>query len=206
MLPLRLPLSLVADAPPELDLGRYLTTCGLLVGLIVLLGWAFRRFVAGALKKRARARSLQIIDMLPLGGRQKLCVVRCYDRTFVLGLGADVHVVAELDAESVDAPAERSEPAADRRAFARELLAVHAELVEAEESENAARSAPTAPTTARERPSTPESATSASARPAPAPAPASAPTGAVRTASARPEPEELEHLRAALRRPEGVLG
>jgi flagellar biosynthetic protein FliO len=90
------------------DLTRYLLVCAGLLLLVGLLAWGARRFLAGALKARAARRSLQVMDVLPLGGRQRLAVVRCYDRTFLLGLGdKEVSLVSELD--GVLAP---TEPAA----------------------------------------------------------------------------------------------
>ena len=91
------------------DMTRYLMVCALLLGLIGGLAWLFKRFVATAVKSRAAKRSLQILDVLPLGGKQRMCVVRCYDRTFALGLGdKEVALIAELDpvtgAEPVSVP------------------------------------------------------------------------------------------------------
>ncbi len=91
------------------DLTRYLLVCGLLIALVGGLGWVFKRFLAGRFKARAAQRSLQIMDVLPLGGKQRLAVVRCYDRTFALGLGdKEVALIAELDA--VIAPAREHAP------------------------------------------------------------------------------------------------
>jgi flagellar biogenesis protein FliO len=85
----------------------------------------FRRVLRGSLRARAARRSLAVVDVLPLGTRQKLVVVRCYDRSFLLGVGdKEVSVVAELDPENEIAPA-RAAPvtaAAPRLPF-RELLA-----------------------------------------------------------------------------------
>jgi len=81
------------------DLTRYLAVCaGLLLG-VGGLAWAARRFLARTLRERAAKRSLQVVDVLPLGGKQRLAVVRCYDRTFLLGIGEkEVSLVSELDA------------------------------------------------------------------------------------------------------------
>ncbi|MBL8858662.1 MAG: flagellar biosynthetic protein FliO [Planctomycetes bacterium] len=80
------------------DMTRYVLVCVLLLGLICLAAYLFRRFVASAIKSKAAGRSLQIIDVLPLGGKQRMCVVRCYDRTFALGLGdKEVALIAEID-------------------------------------------------------------------------------------------------------------
>ena len=80
------------------DLSRYLLVCCGLLALVVALSWGFRRLVAQKLASRAARRSLAVIDVLPLGGRRQLSVVRCYDRTLVLGLGEkDVRLIVELD-------------------------------------------------------------------------------------------------------------
>lgn len=88
------------------DMTRYVLVCALLLGAIGLAAYLFRRFIATTVKARAAKRSLQIIDVLPLGGKQRLCVVRCYDRTFALGLGdKEVALISELDVEAAAAPA-----------------------------------------------------------------------------------------------------
>lgn len=88
------------------DMTRYLLVCALLLGLIGLAAWLFKRFIGTAVRTRAAKRSLQIVDVLPLGGKQRMCVVRCYDRTFALGLGdKEVALIAELDAVVEPAPA-----------------------------------------------------------------------------------------------------
>jgi len=81
------------------DLTRYLVVCAGSILLLLALAWLFRRYVAGHLRVRAAKRSLQVLDVLPLAGKQKLVVVRCYDRSFLLGLGEkEVRAIAELDA------------------------------------------------------------------------------------------------------------
>ena len=103
------------------DLTRYLLVCALLIALVAGLGWGLRRLLGRSMSVRAARRSLQVIDLLPMGGRQRLAVVRCYDRTFLLGVGErEVSLVAELD--PVLAPEQAPAPAeADRSAFARAL-------------------------------------------------------------------------------------
>jgi flagellar biogenesis protein FliO len=92
------------SGPQGPDLTRYLFVCLGLLGLVVLLAFLFRRFVAEHVKRRAAGRSLRIADVLPLGGKQKLVVVRCYDRSFLLGLGAaEVCSIAELDPQEPSA-------------------------------------------------------------------------------------------------------
>lgn len=133
-------LSIALIANPEtslagpLDLGRYVQVCVALVVLILGVGWLLRRFVAGSIRQKAAQRSLQVVDVLPLGGRRQLTVVRCYDRVFALGVGEkEVSLLAELEVEPGTAPesvppkinAVPSE--ADRQAFARELARAHSE-------------------------------------------------------------------------------
>ena len=96
------------------DLSRYLYVCTGLLAAILVLAWGFRRLVADRLKLRAARRSLAVIDVLPLGGRRQLSVVRCYDRTFVLGLGEkEVALITELDAAI---GSERADPATPPKA------------------------------------------------------------------------------------------
>jgi flagellar biosynthetic protein FliO len=105
---MQLPLLLALGAEPLQgpDLTRYFLVC---TGVIVaLLGaaWLFKRTLAGHLRARAAKRSLQVLDVLPLGGKQKLMVVRCYDRSFLLGVGEkEVRSIAELESEPNAAPA-----------------------------------------------------------------------------------------------------
>ena len=87
------------------DLTRYLVVCGFLILLVAGLGVALRRFAARGWRGRARARALEAVDVLPLGGRQKLAVVRCYDRSFLIGVGdKELCLIAALgeDAERSD--------------------------------------------------------------------------------------------------------
>ena len=93
---LELPLSVITvatlaaeTAPRALgngpDLTRYLLVCVGLISFVVFGGWAFRRLFKRVLVGKAARRSLQIVDLLPMGGKQRVAVVRCYDRTFALG-------------------------------------------------------------------------------------------------------------------------
>jgi len=81
-----------------IDMTRYALVCFGLVVVILVLGWGFKRFLAGNMSLRANKRAMKVVDMLPLGGKRQLAVVRCYDRTFLLGLGErEVSLVTELD-------------------------------------------------------------------------------------------------------------
>ncbi len=97
---------------------RYVLVCVGLLLAIVGVAAALKRLLGGALTRRAAARSLQVMDVLPLGGKQRLAVVRCYDRTFLLGLGEkELTAISELDA--VIAPQATAAPTrADTHAFA----------------------------------------------------------------------------------------
>ena len=80
------------------DLTRYGLVCALSIAALLALAWVFRRHVAVQLRSRAARRVLQVLDVLPLSGKQKLVVVRCYDRSFLLGLGEkEMQTIAELE-------------------------------------------------------------------------------------------------------------
>ena len=82
--------------------------CALVLS-IAALAYGFRRVVIGSIKTRALGRDLAVVDVLPLGGKRQLAVVRCYDRTFALGLGEkSVDLVAELDHAAVEADREQA--------------------------------------------------------------------------------------------------
>jgi flagellar biosynthetic protein FliO len=100
------------------DLTKYALVCGALLVAVFGAAWLLRRFLGGAIARRAAARSLQVIDVLPLGGKHRLAVVRCYDRTFLLGLGEkELSAISELD--GVIAPRTETPPSrADLTAFA----------------------------------------------------------------------------------------
>ncbi len=92
------------------DLTRYLLVCGFLIALIAALGFGFRKLLAGNLRARAAKRSLQTLDVLPLGSKQRLAVVRCYDRSYLIGVGEkEITLLADLEYEHETVPA--AEPA-----------------------------------------------------------------------------------------------
>lgn len=100
-------------SPGGPDLSRYFFVCGLLVACIAILGLAFRGLFARTLKARASRRSLQVVDVLPLGGKQRLVVVRCYDRVFLLGQGdKELRHLAELHDDEITPGAPRRERSA----------------------------------------------------------------------------------------------
>lgn len=110
------------------DLTRYFVVCGILLLVTAAVAWGFRRLVSGNLRTRASRRSLQVMDVLPLGRKRRLAVVRCYDRTFVLGLGdREISPIAELD-PAIE-PTDQTVPStADRTAFAQALQQVRAAM------------------------------------------------------------------------------
>jgi flagellar biogenesis protein FliO len=116
------------------DLTRYMTVCIVLIVAIGGLAYGFKRLVAGNLKTRAGKRSLQVLDVLPLGGKQRLAVVRCYDRTFALGLGdKEVTAIAELDPViGADQQSGDGEPT-DEQTFQRALAHVQQALAKTRE-------------------------------------------------------------------------
>ncbi len=84
------------------DLGWLMGVVAALVVAACGIAFGFRKLLLKTVKQRASQRELQVVDVLPLGGKRQLAVVRCYDRTFALGLGEkDVSLVAELDHEAI---------------------------------------------------------------------------------------------------------
>ena len=124
-----LTLALLAEIGPRAEgpnMTQYFGVCVALIVLIVLGGIGFKRVFARSLSARAAKRSLQIVDVLPLGGKQRLAVVRCYERTFIVGLGdKELCLVAELDAQAMPELAAKASGSlpfdADQSAFQRLL-------------------------------------------------------------------------------------
>jgi flagellar biogenesis protein FliO len=91
------------------DLGAMTAVIAVFLVCLLATGYGVRRLLGSAWRARAAKRSLSVLDVLPLGGRRQLVVVRCYDRTLALGLGdRDVSLLAELDTELVAAEVARS--------------------------------------------------------------------------------------------------
>jgi flagellar biogenesis protein FliO len=102
------------------DMTRYLIVCAVLLVAVAALGLGFRKLISRTVAARAAQRSLAVVDVLPMGGKRKLAVVRCYDRTFLLGLGErEIALISELDAALESAPTP-----ADTHAFADVLARV----------------------------------------------------------------------------------
>lgn len=103
------------------DLGWLMGVVAALVVAACGIAFGFRKLLLKTVKQRASQRELQVVDVLPLGGKRQLAVVRCYDRTFALGLGEkDVSLVAELDHEAIEL--DRKEREEERsQAFRRRL-------------------------------------------------------------------------------------
>lgn len=80
------------------DMTRYLLVCGGLIVAIGLLGWGMRRLLGSRFRPGASRRNLQVLEMLPLGGKRSLALVRCQERDFLVGLAEQgIRLVAELD-------------------------------------------------------------------------------------------------------------
>lgn len=121
---------LAAGSAP--DLTTLMVVALVLVALIGGLAFLFRRVVLVQLKQRAAGRDMAVLDVLPLGGKRQLAVVRCFDRTFALGLGEkDVTLVAELDHAAVQHDREGKPDAApsNDEAFRARLEAAKAQLL-----------------------------------------------------------------------------
>lgn len=120
------PRALAGGAAP--DLTWMAVVVASFVVTIAAIAFGFRKLVSGSMRTRASKRDLRVLDVLPLGGKRQLVVVRCYDRTFALGLAEkSVGIVAELDTDAIEADQktvveERSEAFNARLASARARL------------------------------------------------------------------------------------
>ncbi|MBK7878547.1 MAG: flagellar biosynthetic protein FliO [Planctomycetes bacterium] len=111
------------------DLTRYFTVLGILLAAILALAFGFKKLFAGAMRAKAAKRHLAIVDLLPLGGKQRLAVVRCYDRTFALGLGdKEVALIAELDSVHAEGRGLETPGPAERVEFASLLQRLQSRL------------------------------------------------------------------------------
>lgn len=134
-----------ATAAPAADgLQSSLTQAGiavaLLIGVIGLCGYGFKKLMQRTLVSRAERRSLTLVDVLPLGGKQKICVLRCYDRTFLVGVGeGDVSTLAELDSEIGRKEAPLAVEPDQKEAFLEVLSAEQRKAVLARAQEEVAR-------------------------------------------------------------------
>ena len=140
------PRSVAGGAP---DLTWLMAVAAVLVVVIGCVAYGFKRLVAGSIKARASRRELAVLDVLPLGGKRQLAGVRCFDRTFALGLGErDVSLVAELDHDAVAkdrAEREPGDPFKSRLEAARAQLLAVRDLVPAPRRSSARPAPPTTP-------------------------------------------------------------
>lgn len=111
------------------DLSRYFLVCAILIAVTAGVAWGLKKLLANNLQARASQRSLKVLDVLGLGGKRQVAVVRCYDRTFILGLGErEVSPIAELDSVIGSEEAVVAPRPADRAAFAHALEQVRKAL------------------------------------------------------------------------------
>ena len=97
--------TLTETIPTGPDLSRYFTVVGLMIAILLAVAYGLKRFAAVSGRLGRDRKGLSMIEVLPLGGRRQLAIVRCYDRTFALGLGEkNVSLIAELDAVSAQQP------------------------------------------------------------------------------------------------------
>lgn len=143
------------------DLTWLMGVVAMLLAAIAAMAFGFRKVVMGSMNNRAAKRDMRILDVLPLGGKRQLAVVRCYDRTFALGLGEkSVELVAELDDAAVEA--DRAKRTATQKtvasvperaqAFQERLVAAKARLLGAHAMGAGPEGAPSAPRAAEPAP------------------------------------------------------
>lgn len=99
------------------QLVRYWVVVGTLLGALFLASFLVKRLGLRQKLLRSARRSFQVLDVLPLGRGQRLCVVRCYDRTFLIGAGdKELCSITELDQAVVDNDLAKEPPSARRPA------------------------------------------------------------------------------------------
>lgn len=88
---------------PGPDMGQLASYLGISLAMILLVaggGLLVHRLLRGGWRVRAAQRSLRVVDLLPLAGKNQLAVVQVYDRTLVLGIGeGGVRLVTEWDTD-----------------------------------------------------------------------------------------------------------
>lgn len=128
------------------DLTQYGILIASLLAAVAFLAWAFKRFIGGNMIRKADERALQVCDVLPLGGKQKMAVIRCYDRSFFLGISDhQIDLIAELDANAIGANDKPMPLAAKHKdAFLRALQKVQA-VAPAPEPQRTVQPAPAPP-------------------------------------------------------------
>lgn len=89
--------------------GRLIAILGLVIGLILLAGWAFKRFGGGGLPRAAlRSRRLAVVEIRPIDPQHKLALVSRDGVEHLLLLAAGRSVVIETGI--VPPPAAEPEP------------------------------------------------------------------------------------------------
>jgi flagellar protein FliO/FliZ len=89
---------------------RFVAALAFVLGLIVLLAWAARRFRFGHASPGA-TRRLAVIETLPIDPRRKLVLARCDEGEYLLLLGQDGNrLIERRPATSCAAPPARDEP------------------------------------------------------------------------------------------------
>lgn len=83
------------------DYLRFLVALVAVLGMIGLFAWVARRFRLGGLAGLAVSSGrLQVIETLPIDGRQRLVLIRRDDREHLLLLGQERSIVIESDVEA----------------------------------------------------------------------------------------------------------
>lgn len=89
---------------------QMLFVLAMVIALIILLGWLFRRF-AGNSFGLGPGGFLQVITSVSLGERRQMAVVRAGERYFLLGLTQnEVRLITELDKDAVQAGTPAPQP------------------------------------------------------------------------------------------------
>ena len=83
---------------------RFVLALILVIGLILLLAWALRRFGFGGMVRAGAKRRLQVLETLPIDPRHRLVLVRRDDTEHLLMLGPTNDLVIEAGIGAADQP------------------------------------------------------------------------------------------------------
>ncbi len=101
---LQSPTAATPTGAPAPDLFRYALSMTAVIGLLICALYGIRSWTRKAGRSGRAGRTLEILEALPLGGSKRVCVLRCGERRFLVGLGdKELCALGELGEVEADA-------------------------------------------------------------------------------------------------------
>lgn len=101
---LQSPAATASTGAPAPDLFRYALSLTVVIGLLICALYGIRSWTRNAGRSGRAGRTLEILEALPMGGSKRVCVLRCGERRFLVGLGdKELCALGELGAVEADA-------------------------------------------------------------------------------------------------------